>query len=344
MPEDFLRLPAAEQADIYITLAQQLGRRPEVLEKDVWVCWTLGRLFSIAGRPQMAFKGGTSLSKVYGAIHRFSEDIDLTLDYRGVEAGFDPVGESVSRSRRKRFRETAELYVQTFAKDQAGPHLQAGFAQEFAAGTWGVAVSASGEKIRVQYPSALAAGQGYVGQSVLVELGARNITEPSQMHTIAPDIAPPLKESGLRFPEAEVQVLSGERTFWEKATLIHSENGRTEVRESAERLSRHWYDLSMLAGGEIGRNALADRRLLEAVVKHKKALYEAPHSAYDLCVTGGMRIIPHSGIKGALERDYEAMIAARMFFAEPPTFDEILVTLATLEAVINDSAGTPGKT
>lgn len=101
MPESFLHLEPEEQSKIYRALAPQLARSPVVLEKDVWICWVLQALFTMPGRLPMAFKGGTSLSKVFGAIARFSEDVDITLDYRGLDGSFDPFAEGVSRNRRK---------------------------------------------------------------------------------------------------------------------------------------------------------------------------------------------------------------------------------------------------
>ena len=86
MAEHFLQLPLHEQAQIYSGLADRLARTPQILEKDVWVCWALQTLFSMPDRLPMAFKGGTSLSKVFGLIDRFSEDVDITLDYRGLAA------------------------------------------------------------------------------------------------------------------------------------------------------------------------------------------------------------------------------------------------------------------
>lgn len=90
MPESFLQLRLGEQSQIYRALGPQLSRSLIVLEKDIWICWVLQILFTMPGRPPMAFKGGTSLSKVFGAIARFSEDVDITLDYRGLDSSFDP--------------------------------------------------------------------------------------------------------------------------------------------------------------------------------------------------------------------------------------------------------------
>ena len=101
MAEPFLSLDARERADILRTLAANSGRSAVILEKDIWVCWVLQALFSMPDPHPMAFKGGTSLSKVYGIIDRFSEDVDVTLDYRAFNDRFDPFADDASRNQIK---------------------------------------------------------------------------------------------------------------------------------------------------------------------------------------------------------------------------------------------------
>lgn len=124
MRESFLHLTPAEQSEIYRTLAPQLGRAPSVLEKDVWVCWVLMTLFSMPGRLQMAFKGGTSLSKVFGAIARFSEDVDITLDYRALDDSFDPFVEGVSKNQLRKYSESLKAFVADHAHNVVLPYFR----------------------------------------------------------------------------------------------------------------------------------------------------------------------------------------------------------------------------
>ena len=111
MLEQFLHLPAKDRKEILQTAATQLGQQAIVLEKDVWVCWALQVLFSIPDAHPMAFKGGTSLSKIYGVSNRFSEDVDITLDYRAFDDDFDPFAEGVSRNAIRKFSERLKEYV-----------------------------------------------------------------------------------------------------------------------------------------------------------------------------------------------------------------------------------------
>lgn len=157
MPESFLHLKAQEQSQIYRALAPQLARSPVVLEKDVWLCWVLQALFTMPDRLPMAFKGGTSLSKVFGAIARFSEDVDITLDYRGLDGSFDPFAEGVSRNRLKKFSEDLKSFVRNHAHGVVAPHFQRTLAAVFDAGAFQLEVSDDGEQLRVHYPTVLEA-------------------------------------------------------------------------------------------------------------------------------------------------------------------------------------------
>lgn len=336
MPEAFLHLDAQEQSQIYRALAPQMARSPVVLEKDVWVCWVLQALFTMPGRLPMAFKGGTSLSKVFGAIARFSEDVDITLDYRGLDGSFDPFAEGVSKTRLKKFSDDLMSFVRDHAFDVVAPHIQKILAAEFDsnAAAFRLELSENGEQMRLHYPSVLEKPGDYVGNSVLIEFGGRNITEPNAEHNVEPDIAPHV--TGLAFPRSTVNVLSPARTFWEKATLMHVECQRNEFRASAERLARHWYDLAMLADRDHGQAAIKDRALLVDVVKHKKVFYNASYANYDACLLGQLRLIPEDAVLAALHEDFQRMIGAGMFIGEPPTFDAIVDRLRALEAAINE--------
>jgi hypothetical protein len=341
MPESFLHLSAGEQSQILRGLGPRLSRSPTVLEKDVWVCWVLQALFMMPNRLPMAFKGGTSLSKVFGAIARFSEDVDITLDYRGLDGSFDPFAEGVSNTRLKKFSEELKLFVRDHVHRVVVPYFREKLAVEFDSGGDYIEVSDDGEQLRVHYSTVLGASGDYIGNSVLIEFGGRNITEPNEKHKVQPDIAEHVP--ALDFPCAQVSVLSPARTFWEKATLMHVECQRGEFRPNSERLSRHWYDLAMLADLAIGDNALADRGLLANVVKHKKVFYNASYASYDACLAGQIRLLPDEAVISSLRVDYQRMVDAGMFIGEPPTFEAIVDRLRTLEMAVNSKDSSTPK-
>jgi hypothetical protein len=332
MPE-FLRLSTEEQADILSGMSVKLGRSAQVLQKDVWVCWALKELFGTQRGVRMAFKGGTSLSKVFQAIHRFSEDVDVSLDYRDLQSNpeFDPFGEGISKSKRKQFSERLKECVRDHIHQVLMPPISSSFI-ELTAGEGQVEISEDGERVRLLYPSGLGVGAAYLGDWILLEFGGRNVTEPNGPHRIDPAIAAELPS--LRFPEAEVMVLAPERTFWEKATLIHVLCHR-QGDFGAERISRHFYDLVMLYRRDIGVRALADRALLHDVVRHKKVFFDAGYANYDACLVRGFRLVPEEPLLAQLRQDYTAMDSSGMFDVPPPSFSEILDALKEIESTIN---------
>ncbi|MGH9401820.1 MAG: nucleotidyl transferase AbiEii/AbiGii toxin family protein [Terriglobia bacterium] len=327
MSETFLLLSPDEQASIFQTCAAQLGRRPEHLEKDVWICWVLQNLFGMPRCLPMAFKGGTSLSKVFDAIRRFSEDVDVTIDYRALDAGIDPFAPGLSKTAQKKFSETLRAHVKAHTHDVMLPYFE-NLLAPFATQEKRIELSDDGETMRIYYPSVYGERE-----NVLLEFGGRNVTEPNEEHSIRPYIAEEIKE--LKFPSARVRVLSPVRTFWEKATLIHVECHRSEPRLDASRMSRHWSDLAALADHEIGKRSLSARELLAEVVKHKKVFFYTATANYDACLEAKMRLVPDGPLLDALKADFGQMVKDRMFDLEPPRFDKIVSRLKALEQEIN---------
>ena len=228
MAEPFLSLNRRERADILRTVAANSGRSAVILEKDIWVCWVLQALFSMPDPHPMAFKGGASLSKVYRIIDRFSEDVDITLDYRAFSDGFDPFADAASRNQIGLFSERLKALVARYIRDVVGPALHAAAERLAANGRHEIHIGDDGETIRFAYPSAVEEPDGYVRSEVLLEFGGRNVIDPHEQHTIVPDIA--ALASKLDYPAGTVTVLSPARTFWEKATLIHVECRRRRLR------------------------------------------------------------------------------------------------------------------
>jgi nucleotidyltransferase AbiEii toxin of type IV toxin-antitoxin system len=324
----FLQLSPEEQADILQTRATKLGRRAEHLEKDVWICWVLQGLFGMPGRLPMVFKGGTSLSKVYGAIRRFSEDVDVTVDYKSLDQSVDPFDPTVSRTACDKFTELLRKKLAEHTHNVIRPHFEDLLSQLSEKPSSPPKISADGEKLFIPYPSRLGKDE-----SVFLEFGGRNSIVPNENRHLRPYIAADLQD--LEFPEATVQVLSPRRTFWEKATLIHVACNRSQPNLDADRQSRHWHDLAALADHEIGKTSIPDRQLLADVVKHKNIFFRASYANYEACLSGGLRLIPNKALHDGLQLDYEKMIADGMFEGEPPSFDAIIARLERLEKEIN---------
>ena len=334
MAEAFLPLDARQRADILRTVAARSGRAAIILEKDIWVCWALQALFSMPDPHPMAFKGGTSLSKVYRIIDRFSEDVDLTLDYRAFNDGFDPFADGASRNQIRLFSERLKDHVADYIRDVMAPALGAAADRLAADGRHDIRIGDDGETIRFGYPSAVE-DSSYVRSEVVLEFGGRNVIDPNERHTITPDMAALTPD--LDYPAATVTVLSPLRTFWEKATLIHVECQRRRLASHPERVSRHWFDLTRLAAHDIGRAALADRELLGDVVRHKKVFFHAGYGNYDQCLDGRLRLVPDDDQLPGLRADYDAMRAAAIIADDAPGFDALVERIRILEANANGS-------
>lgn len=334
MADEYLEIGERAQAAVLRTVAERLNRSALVLEKDIWLCWALRAIFRMPNAPTMAFKGGTSLSKVYEVIDRFSEDVDITIDYASLMPAFDPFDTGQSNSDRTRKCLSLTDMVIERVRQQIAPHISEQMGRESArAGR--VEIEDDGESVRIYYPSALEPSEKntYLQSSVLVEFGGRNTTLPTETHRISPYVVGHTID--LFFPTPEVSVLAGERTFWEKATLIHVECLRGDFEARVDRKSRHWYDLAKLADHAIGTRALTMRELFENVVRHKSVFFASAQAQYDQCLTGNLRLIPDAAHRVALERDYRAMAQGGMFANEPMPIDEVLDRLETLQNHIN---------
>jgi len=184
--------------------------------------------------------------------------------------------------------------------------------------------------LKILYPAAFA--ESYVRPEVRLEIGPLGSWIPSAKHTVAPYVSQVLP-SNFGDQSCPVLTTSAERTFWEKATILHQEAHRKDLIPS--RYSRHYYDLCQLAESEIVDRALCDLTLLTNVVQFKERFYPSKWARYDLATPGSFRLLPTSKDQlKELESDYQNMQV--MLFGQPPTFEHILQTLKDLELRINN--------
>ncbi|TVR85073.1 MAG: nucleotidyl transferase AbiEii/AbiGii toxin family protein [Trueperaceae bacterium] len=340
MAEALLELEASELRDILDAGASNGPWVRDVLEKDLWVVWCLDTLFRQPNAPHYAFKGGTSLSKVYRVIDRFSEDVDVTVSTQDprILGDDDPLADSISNNRRKALNEQAEENLNRFLTATVAPYVI-----DHASATlpsWHrPEVIAEGATIRIMYPSALPHGSEppYIERHVLLEFGTRGGTEPRAPHSVTSYLEQAVEPTGdLTFPRANgVMTLSVERTFWEKATLIHAELARPH-RALKERYVRHWYDLHRLSTHlTIGPHVLAAASALAQVIDMKTKQFRSGGVHYEDCGRGALRLAPDGAQRTRLRDDYRRMQASGMFLAESPAFDAIIDQLHDLEATIN---------
>jgi hypothetical protein len=308
-----------------------------IIEKDFWVCWTLRRMFEVMQfRPHLIFKGGTSLSKVYRAIERFSEDVDLSLSRRdlGFADDKDPEQAGISNKEARRRLEALVAQCREAVHDRLVPQLRRDFATVLGAAGWSVDLDADDPQtvIFAYPPSELSRGLAYVRSSIRLEMGARSDDWPAEDAVVTPYAAEVFPDV-FAAPTCRVRTLLAERTFWEKATLLHAEAHRPPSKPARERLSRHYYDLYRLALQAAGQRALEQPELLARVVTHKSFFFAQSWANYETARPGTFRLVPPESRQAELRRDYGDMEA--MIFGEAPAWDDIIQGLQQLEDRIN---------
>jgi hypothetical protein len=330
MAEPYLALSRSDRLEALLVAATTSGRPVYLLEKDVWVVWALQGLFSSALGGHLVFKGGTSLSKGYDIIRRFSEDIDLTFDVRqlipDLAVGDPPIPATNSQADKwtKAVREKLGIWVRTEAlpalkKHAATTEVDAKFSVD--EGT-----------IHVDYDP-LEAGGSYVAPRVKLEFGARSTGEPAETRPITCDAAPYLP--ALMFPAAMPRIMLPKRTFWEKATAVHVYCSRG-FEGRGDRISRHWHDLVRLDDGGFAQAAFEDPALAKEVADWKGRFFRTRDRSgkpidYAAVVAGHLQLVPdEKGLK-ELEADYQKMAEAGILLDDAEPFSELMKRCAALQ-------------
>ena len=324
------QLSAADRHELFQETATQRGVSAAVIEKDFWVCWVLKQLFTDSAlRTQLVFKGGTSLSKVYNLIDRFSEDIDLILDWRLLGYGpdrEDPYQEFPSNTQQDRFNKQVNARAAQYIADTLIHEINRTFAQFADVST--TVTTDDPQTINVTYPAAFS--EDYLRPEVRLEIGPLAAWSPSGRYTIQPYAAESFPHV-FEDPTCPVVAISAERTFWEKATILHQQAHRTTP--IPPRYSRHYYDLYKLATSPLCGAALEKLGLLREVAFFKRRFYLSAWASYETAIPGSLRLLPNAKHLTTLQKDYSDM--AMMIFGEPPAFDHIAQSLRELEDRIN---------
>jgi hypothetical protein len=338
MADAFLQLPVEDRREALSVAADRSGRPAHLLEKDVWVVWALAALYGSQLGEHLVFKGGTSLSKAYGVIRRFSEDVDLTYDIRALApdlVGDNGEGLPKTRSEEKRWTSEVRKRLPEWVAEAAQPII----AEALAAGALSAAIRVDGEKLFIDY-EATAAGSGYVAPSVMLEFGARSTGEPASLRDVNCDAAGLV--DGVIFPTARPRVMHAERTFWEKATAIHVFCLQERLR--GDRFARHWHDVVRLDEAGFAAAAFADRELAHAVARHKTMFFaekaaDRTQIEYVAAVDGGLQLVPVGDGAKALAEDYARMVDDGLLLEEAEPFGTLMERCADIAARANNAAG-----
>lgn len=343
--DEILRADARTRSGLFIATAQRLGTTPQNVEKDFWVCWTLDALFNgLGASPRLLFKGGTSLSKAFGLIERFSEDIDVTVfrDDLGQAASIEELAVLSGKKRQAALdaiRSACEAYIngplaERLADICAETCARAGFGKD----AMRVEPDAyDGQTLMLVY-SSVTPTDAYIAKSVKIESGAKSALDPHSRRTITPYVDADVPDIDLAVPN--VTVVDAERTFWDKVVIVHGLRRwyeiRHQLRGNGQRISRHYYDLYRLIHSETGKDAMANLELGEDCVAHARMFFNRPDFDLASARVPTFALCPEGAMIDQLRQDYQAM--SGMIFGDPPRFDDVIEAIAELQNSLNAAA------
>ena len=310
-------------------VAEATNYHPDIIEKDWWVTQVLRAVFSLPYSEQLSFKGGTSLSKCWHLIERFSEDIDIA-----VSRDFLGYGGNLTRTQiSDKLRRAACSFVRE--KMQFDLHdalIKQGIAEDaFVVKVNITSVTTTDpETIEVEYQSAFSESE-YIRHCVLIEVSGRSMQQPVKCEAIQSFIDQYLPDSAVAEEAFSIpNVVTPERTFLEKVFLLHEEFSKPQQEIRTRRMSRHMYDIVSMMKAGVDDRALNDKELYRSIVEHRRQFINLKGLDYDTLYPAGLNIIPSESVEDMWRKDYEQMRLS-MIYGEAPTFNEILVELARLQ-------------
>ena len=301
------------------------------IEKDWWVMVTLKALFRTTCADSLIFKGGTSLSKGFQIIERFSEDIDLAISHSFF--GID----KTSKSQREKLRKMARVFVHDTLSSELDARLQelgvSGYRVENVTHQLdkdGNLKAIDSDKdptvILLHYDSVVEGSVDYIPPRVKIEISCLSMDEPTEVREIQSYIADSFKEEDETL--ASIRTVLPSRTFLEKIFLLAAEFQKDKPRHV--RMSRHLYDLERLMDSEYGRKALADRGLYDAIVEHRRTYYALKYVDYDKHDPRAISFVPPASVQELWAADYADM--KRYFiYGDSLSFEQLIERVEELQ-------------
>jgi len=343
----FIKLNSSERKNLIQKVANDLGLRFDIVEKDIWVCYVLQKLFSNEKlRNNLIFKGGTCLSKAYDAIGRFSEDVDITINSNVLEiSGESQKIDKVKSRNRKASRKFVEneilpILKTAFDNDLGSKNYGLFFDEEdknnitlffnFPHSPSDILVTENNEALTTEDGFAIALennNYNYIKPKIKLEFGALGGIWPSEKKIIQPYAKKILSDY---FDEFEVNTLSIKRNFIEKLLILHSITLRPEEKPINQNYSRHYYDVYSILANGLNIDPTNDLEILEAVVKNKHDFWNESWVDYDkIKKFSDIKLIPNESRITEIKKDYKNM--EEMFFKDFPKFEEMILKLQDFE-------------
>ena len=326
-------LPAKQRKELFSLTATKMGIQPAAAEKDFWIVWTLQQLFKVPDiAKHLCFKGGTSLSKAYSLIERFSEDIDLILDWRNLSEQ-DPQADR-SKTQQSKLNTSINEAAQRYIRETLLPQVQQTLSPECH-----VTLDENDpHTLNIRYPAEFAAG--YLRPVVRLEIGPLAAMLPRESRVIQSYAAGYFPQAFTE-PTVSVPTILAERTFWEKLTILHAEAHRPSDKTLPPRYARHYYDVYRMANAPCATQALSDLTLLQEVVSFKQKFYPMSWANYQTATPQSLKLLPAKAHTKALKDDYLAM--KEMIFGDMPSFEEVITALEDLQTRIHQLPNNENK-
>lgn len=319
---------ADDRRDLFREASNRSGLSFDVIQKDFWVCFILDQLFSHPKIGQTVyFKGGTSLSKCFQVIERFSEDIDLTVDRSALGFDSDELATAPTKSQLKKRRKSIKAAGFEYASTHIFPALQSAITDILPdANSWQL-IDAGDGVINFTFPADADLSTGtYLRPDVRLEIGGLSDLEPNETKRVSPyaaEVSEPFDRH-----ETQVQVVLARRTLCDKLLLLHRLN--TSGTDLPAEHSRHFYDVAMMVGSAVRREFLDDPELLPHAIAYEGRTFPRAGIDYDALLPSDLRLSPPEELMPSLRKDYEDM--REMFFSEPPALASIIKALEELES------------
>lgn len=329
----WINLTDEQKLQILEQVENSIGLPAFVVEKDWWVCAVLKAVFQSKYADSIIFKGGTSLSKAYNLIGRFSEDIDLIIDRHLL--GFDKLD---SKSQIKKLRKASGGFIiNEFREELINQLDQLGIDRGLYEISYNDHVDDTSDPntLEIYYQTIVPVSNTYIQQRVLLEMGARSLIEPCETKPIISLIDHSYQSLDFSQPSFDVQVVVPTRTFIEKVLLLHEEFSKPIDKIRTDRLTRHLYDLDKIMEAEYGEMAVVDDELFNTIVQHRKTVTPLRGMDYSNHVKGKLSILPPESIMEKWGSDYRTM-QGNMIIGESLNWEALLDRIKKIEGRFNN--------
>jgi hypothetical protein len=331
--KEWMKFPDSTKKNIFLEISKKIGLPEAAIEKDWWVVRTLEFVFQTEIASYTVFKGGTSLSKAWGLIDRFSEDIDLALDRKFLgfnKADSEMTGSQVSKLRKVSFNYITKKYLLLLEK----AFNEAGFTDMKLQLSEIKSPDEDPVKIEVIYPAVTNKSE-YLSSRVLIEIGSRSEKEPFSKTQFSSFVGEHFKERNFADSRIVIPTVNPERTFLEKIFLLHEEFQQPAEKVKVDRQSRHLYDLEKLMDTNFAKKALLDKNLYQHIVEHRSKITPLRGIDYANHTPDKINPIPPDNMMAAWKKDYELMQKS-MIYGKSLPFDKLIERIVLLKETINN--------